>query len=193
MEYRMSDQDKSTPVIDTDFMINNAAGLLSIAIQVEHEGEDAFDTDRFYGSFQAAPILSALGIEIALKAWIYRDSKTPNKSHNLYSLFKQLDNKTMQLLEDAWQRGRGRGTHDDPIHDLVAPKRMLEVKNWRELIYPRPSNLCEILEEYQNVFVDWRYLHELLAENSSNTIQPILLNKVLEVLIKTYRKHPRIE
>ncbi len=53
MEYRMSDHDKSTPAIDTDFMINNAAGLLSIAMQVEH----AFDTDRFIGSFQAAPIL----------------------------------------------------------------------------------------------------------------------------------------
>ncbi|MCY4611733.1 MAG: hypothetical protein OXC38_08565 [Gammaproteobacteria bacterium] len=58
-------------VFDTDYMIDNAAGLQSVAVMVDREGKAALDGCSridFIGSFQAAPILWALGIEIALKA-----------------------------------------------------------------------------------------------------------------------------
>ena len=66
------------PALHTDFMIQNAAGLQSVAMKIHHEGKGALDKHDypgFIGSFQAAPILLALGIEIALKAWICRNLK----------------------------------------------------------------------------------------------------------------------
>ena len=164
------------PGFDTDFMIQSAAGLQSVAMKIHREGKSALDQHDypgFIGSFQAAPILQALGIEIALKAWICRESKGsyPN-DHDLLCLFERLDRKTQDLLEEAWQQGRGAGTVDDPIHELPAPMRLIR----------RPSSLREVLDEHRRVFVSWRYLHEIPDERPGSGI----LDRVLTVLIGAY-------
>ena len=185
----MSANNRDEPAFDTDLMIDNAAGLQSIAAKIDREGRAALDKRDFrdfIGSFQAAPVLWTLGIEIALKAWLSRDLKGDRpRGHDLLCLFDRLDCKTQKLLEEAWQRGRGTGTVDDPIHELAAPKRLLEPGFMKELICPRPSRLSEILDEHRNVFVNWRYLHEGPPE----TPHPGVLDKVLTVLIDTYWKH----
>ena len=181
--------DREEPVFDTDFMIENAAGLQSVAVMVHREGMAASDRGGhidFIGSFQAAPILWALGIEIALKAWVCRSSKGSGvKGHDLLDLFDELDEKTQHLLEEAWKRGRGTGTADDPIPEMAMPKRVLEAKTLQELTDFRLSSLRELLEEHREVFVNWRYLHERPRERP----HPGVLDKVLTVLIDTYRKH----
>ena len=164
------------PGFDTGFMIQSAAGLQSVAMKVHREGKDALnkrDYPGFIGSFQAAPILQALGIEIALKAWICRESESryPNH-HDLLCLFERLDRKTQYLLEEAWKQGRGAGTADDPIHEVPAPLRLIR----------RPSSLREVLEEHRRVFVSWRYLHEIPDERPGSGI----LDRVLAVLIGAY-------
>ncbi len=185
----MSANNRDEPAFSTGRMIDLAAGLRSIAAKIDRESSAAFkkgDLVYFSGSFLAAPVLWALGIEIALKAWLCRDLKgDPPRDHDLLCLFDRLDCKTQKLLEEAWQRGRGTGTVDDPIHELVEPQRVREARTMKELIYPRPSRLSEILEEYRKVFMDWRYLYEM----SSATLQTDVLDKVLTVLIDTYWKH----
>lgn len=189
----MSANNRNEPAFDTDFMIENAAGLQSMAAKVDREGNAALDKRdmrSFIGSFQAAPILWALGIEIALKAWICRETncKRP-RGHDLLCLFERLDRKTQELLEEAWQRGRGTGTADDPIHELAMPKRLLEARTMEELICPRLSRLSEVLEEHRKVSVNWRYLHE----NPREQPHPGVLDKVLTVLIDTYWNTSRTE
>lgn len=188
----MSADDREEPVFDTDFMIDNAAGLRSVAVMVHREGmavSGGRDRIDFIGSFQAAPILWALGIEIALKAWVCRNSKGSRpKGHDLLDLFDELDEKTKHLLEEAWKRGRGKGTADDPVPEMATPRRVLEAKTLQELTGFRLSSLRELLEEHRRVFVNWRYLHERPCERP----HPGVLDKVLTVLIDAYRKHRRI-
>ncbi|MDE0400524.1 MAG: hypothetical protein OXL96_22255 [Candidatus Poribacteria bacterium] len=185
----MNADNRKEPVFDTDFMIDNAAGLQSVAVMVDREGRSALDgcgRIDFIGSFQAAPVLWALGIEIALKAWVCQSSKGSRpKGHDLLELFDELDEKTQHLLEEAWKCGRGKGTADDPIPELAMPKRVLEAKTFQELIDFRLSSLRELLEEHRKVFVNWRYLHERPRERPHSNV----LDKVLTVLIDTYRKH----
>lgn len=174
-------------------MIDNADGLRIIAEMIKREGQAALDQGNmsiFTGSFQAAPILWALGIEIALKAWICRETNCNRPmGHDLLCLFERLDHKTQELLEDAWQRGRGTGTVDDPIQELVAPRHLMEPRTKKDLLFPRLSNLREVLEEHRKLFVNWRYLHEMSRESCD----PGVLNKVLQVLVDTYRNTPRTE
>ena len=185
----MNADDREGPIFDTDFMIDNAAGLQSVAVMVHREGKavsDGHDPIDFIGRYQAAPILWALGIEIALKAWVCQNSKGNRpKGHDLLELFDELDGETQHLLEEAWIRGRGKGTADDPIPEIAMPRRVLEAKTLRELTEFRLSSLRELLEEHRKVFVNWRYLHERPRERP----HPGVLDKVLTVLIDTYRKH----
>ena len=189
----MSANHRDDPAFDTDLMIDSADGLRSIAEKIEREGNAALDQSdmrEFLGSFQAGPVLSALGIEIALKAWIYRETNCKRlRGHDLLCLFERLDRKTQELLEDAWQRGRGTGTADDPIRELAVPKRIREAKTVKDLICPRLSHLSEVLEEHRMVFVNWRYMHE----NPCEQPHPGVLDKVLTVLIDTYRNTSRTD
>ncbi len=172
----MSTDTLDEPAFDTDFMIENAAGLQSVAMKIHRESKGALDNQDyrgFTGAFQAAPILLALGIEIALKAWICRGLKGGRpKGHDLLCLFERLDHKTQNLLEEAWQQGRGAGTPEDPIHELV--QRPIEARCL--------SSLSEVLEVHRRVFVNWRYLYEIPNERS----QSGLLDRVLTVLISAY-------
>ena len=80
----MSDQNRDKSAYVTGIMIDNANGLRIIAEMIEREGQAALDQGNmsiFTGSFQAAPILWALGIEIALKAWICRETDCNRPMH----------------------------------------------------------------------------------------------------------------
>lgn len=185
----MDTGNRNESVFDTAYMIENVAGLQSVAVMVHRGVEVAsgeHDCIEFIGRFQAAPVLWALGIEIALKAWICRSlpGSLP-KEHDLLRLFDKLDEKTQLLLEEAWQRGRGTGTPDDPIQELAMPRWHLEATTLQELTSFRLSSFREILEEHREVFINWRYLHERPRERPN----PGVLDKALTVLIATYWKH----
>ena len=170
---------------ETELMISNASGLRYIASELNCKypaSLEKFDMDISTGYFQAAPVLWALGIEIALKAWICRETnRKPPKSHDLLKLLQKLDSETQELLEDAWQRGRGKGTNDDPIIDMARLPRTRE-----DFLNPRPCNLSEALEEHRCLFVNWRYLHENPLDKPYHKV----LDRVLKVLICTYRRLP---
>ncbi len=167
----MSTDTLDEPAFDTDFMIENAAGLQSVAMKIHRESKGALDNQDyrgFTGAFQAAPILLALGIEIALKAWICRGLKGGRpKGHDLLCLFERLDHKTQNLLEEAWQLREPQRT------------RFMSATTHRGTM---SVELGEVLEVHRRVFVNWRYLYEIPNERS----QSGLLDRVLTVLISAY-------
>ena len=77
---------------ETELMISNASGLRYVASELNCKypaSLEKSDMDISTGYFQAAPVLWALGIEIALKAWICRETnREPPKSHDLLNYYR---------------------------------------------------------------------------------------------------------
>ncbi|MDF2982838.1 MAG: hypothetical protein K0Q69_2610, partial [Devosia sp.] len=87
------------------------------------------------------PMLLALSMELALKAWFVFDYDDPNvaKSHNLTKLFEALKPESQARLDDAFKRS-------------VAP--------YHPSGFYIDYSIRHILYQHQNAFTDWRYLHE---------------------------------
>ena len=187
----MSDTERNRgPSSVTNHMIDCANGLRLVAEKIKC---DQPGSDRFLGSLVAGPVLLALGIELALKAWIFvtLGKSDPIRKHDLVILFGMLDSETQSLLEDAWQRGRGG-------HEILKSPRKMTLK---DLIQPRPSTLVEVLDHHRDLFERWRYSHEILMEmasgESDHTIFdgpsrmpfPGVLDRVLAVLVSAYQEN----
>lgn len=102
-----------------------------------HTGEDRSE-DNHIG---VEPILLALSMELALKAWIVLDNDDPKviKKHNLIELFDRLKPESQQRLNVEFKRSVA------PIH----PRWLLIDHSIRDILY-----------QHQDAFTDWRYLHE---------------------------------
>lgn len=87
------------------------------------------------------PMLLALAMEFALKAWFVwdHDRHDPIRTHNLTTLFDALPDTSKERLDGAF-RGK------------VAPYHPWGM--WIEY------GIRDILDHHANAFVDWRYLHE---------------------------------
>ena len=87
------------------------------------------------------PMLLALAMELALKAWFVFDYDDPNvvKSHDLTKLFDALLPESQQRLDDAFKRSV------NPCHSSV---------------FFVDHGIRDILSQHKDAFVDWRYLHE---------------------------------
>lgn len=95
----------------------------------------------FEGQFIAAPVLLALAMELALKAWWAKentDREIP-RTHDLVKLFDELSEDTQTRLESAHP----------------------EIPSGLRGFSPIRPGLRSILESHKTTFVKWRYLHEL--------------------------------
>ncbi|MGO7015427.1 hypothetical protein [Rhizobium leguminosarum] len=87
------------------------------------------------------PMLLALSMELALKAWFVFDYDNPKvaKSHDLIKLFERLKPESQEKLDAEFKRS-------------VVP------------YHPNPLfidyNICHMLYQHKDAFIDWRYLHE---------------------------------
>lgn len=114
----------------------------SIFPKVESEADFFCGTSLFRARIGIAPMLLALSMELALKAWIVRDQtlKSVPKSHDLLLLFQKTSLGTQERLtarfrQDCWR--------PDP-HGML-----MQVE------------LEDLLESARQAFVQWRYMHEL--------------------------------
>jgi hypothetical protein len=91
------------------------------------------------------PMLLALAMEFALKAWFVwdYDRHDPIRSHNLTKLFDALPEPSQERLDSAFKR-------------KVAPYHL-----WNSFM---EYSIRDILDHHANAFVDWRYLHEKRGE-----------------------------
>jgi len=87
------------------------------------------------------PMLLALAMELALKAWFVFDFDDPkhSKSHDLSKLFGQLKSESQEKLDQEFKRS-------------VAP--------YHRNIFYVDYGIKHVLFQHKDAFVDWRYLHE---------------------------------
>lgn len=131
-------------------------------------GEGADPND--YEHIGVEPMLLALAMELALKAWFvfdYDDPKVP-KTHDLDALFGRLRPESQEKLDAEFKRSVV------PFH----PNGLFIDYNIRHLLY-----------QHKDAFVDWRYLHE--PKNTS--FQHSAFEATLVMVLAEFRKRYRIE
>lgn len=117
------------------------------------------------------PMLLALSMELALKAWFVFDHDDPNvvKSHDLTKLFDALLPESQQKLEEEFKRSVS------PCHP-------------RTFLFN--SGIRGVLSQHKDAFVDWRYLHEA---KKSMMFEHSAFEATLEMVLREFRKRYRIE
>lgn len=118
------------------------------------------------------PMLLALAMELALKAWFVFDYNDPNveRWHNLIKLFEKLKLESQEKLDAEFKRSVA-PYHPNPFHP--------------------DYSIRHLLFQHQRAFVDWRYLHEpkkpMMFEQS---VFEATVEMVLREFEKRYREVP---
>ncbi|KQQ61157.1 hypothetical protein ASF69_01665 [Rhizobium sp. Leaf311] len=117
------------------------------------------------------PMLLALAMELALKAWFVFDHDDPKvmKSHNLSKLFYSLKADSQKRLDAEFKRS-------------VVP-------HYPNILHADYS-ICDILHQHKDAFLDWRYLHE--AKNAMLFDQSAF-EATLEMVLVEFEKRYHIE
>lgn len=117
------------------------------------------------------PMLLALSMELALKAWFVFDYDDPKviKSHNLIKLFNRLKLESQQKLDAEFKRSVV------PYHP-----------NFLYIDY----GIRDILHQHQDAFIDWRYLHEA---KKNMMFDQSTFEATLEMVLREFRKRYRVE
>jgi hypothetical protein len=117
------------------------------------------------------PMLLALSMELALKAWFVFDHDDPKviKSHDLAKLYDGLLPESQRWLDDEFNR---------------------TVKPCHPSVFFFDYNFRGILSQNKDAFLDWRYLHEtkktMMFDHSA-------FEATLEMVLREFRKRYRIE
>jgi len=133
--------------------------------------DNKYETDEdWFGHFGVEPMLLALSMELALKAWFVFDHDNPNviKSHNLIKLFDGLSVESQQKLDTAFKASVA------PYHPSI--------------LYPE-YGIRNLLYQHQNAFTDWRYLHE---RKKSMLFDQSAFEATLEMVLTEFRKRYRV-
>ncbi|OWV77174.1 hypothetical protein ATY76_04305 [Rhizobium sp. R339] len=117
------------------------------------------------------PMLLALSMELALKAWFVFDYDDPEvaKSHNLIKLFDRLKPESREKLDAEFRRS-------------VAP--------YHPSGFYVDYSIRHVLEQHQDAFIDWRYLHET---KKSMMFDQSAFEATLEMVLREFEKRYRIE
>jgi hypothetical protein len=117
------------------------------------------------------PMLLALSMELALKAWWVFDHDDANvmRSHNLVRLFDALKPESQQVLDAEFKR-------------TIVPYH----PNGLYLDY----GIRHMLEQHKSAFVDWRYLHE---PQTTRRFDLSAFEATLEMVLSEFTKRYRIE
>ncbi|MGV3574041.1 MAG: hypothetical protein ACO1O4_02770 [Devosia sp.] len=116
------------------------------------------------------PMLLALSMELALKAWFVFDYDDPKvaKSHNLLKLFEKLKPESQEKLDSEFKIS-------------VAP------------YYPNglfvDYGIRNILFQHQDAFIDWRYLHET---RKTMRFEHRAFEATIEMVLREFRKRYRV-
>lgn len=117
------------------------------------------------------PMLMALSMEMALKAWFVFDHDDPKaiKSHNLTKLYDGLKPESQQQLDAEFRRS-------------VAP--------YHPNLLHTDYGIRQILFQHQDAFVEWRYFYE---RKRSMCFEMSAFKATLEMVLKEFRKRYRVE
>ncbi len=144
-------------------MMGTALSLQKFVGSIEVGADRTSDFHLFKGQFIAVPVLLALAMEVALKAWWAREvkDKPVPKTHDLLKLFDGLPEQTRTRLENS---------HPEKlILDHLT-------------LLPTHQGLRSLLASNRATFVDWRYPHEIF----SGSYQSEELNAALSSVIDEF-------
>ncbi len=116
------------------------------------------------------PMLMALSMELALKAWFVFDHDNPDfvRSHNLIKLFDGLKVESQKKL-------------DAEFRATVAP--------YHPDTFFMDYGIRTVLYQHQDAFTDWRYMHE--AKKSMN-FEQAKFEATLEMVLREFDKRYRV-
>lgn len=157
--------------LTTAIRIGNAAR--AILRKTKRNPDEDFDAD---GKFEerehigVEPMLLALSMELALKAWFVFDHDDPKviKSHNLVKLFDGLKPESQEKLDAEFKR-------------VVVPNH----PSWFIIDY----GIRDILSQHQDAFIDWRYLHEA---KKTMMFDQSAFEATLEMVLQEFGKRYRV-
>lgn len=114
------------------------------------------------------PMLLALAMELALKAWFVFDHDNPKVpiSHDLANLFERLLPESQEKLDAEFKKSVA------PYH----PSGLFVDYSIRHLLY-----------QHKDAFIDWRYIHEPKSTNFDRAAFEATLEMVLTEFEKRYR------
>ena len=144
----------------------------SILKQVSVMSEKAHDGEVEQGRVHVGvePMLLALAMELALKAWFVwdNDRHDPIRTHNLAKLYDALSLSSQEKLNSEFLKSVA------PTHPRAG---------WMEY------EIRDILDHHANAFVEWRYLHEDRKDGMSFdfTTFSATLELILDEFGKLYR------
>ncbi len=167
-------------------MIDHARALLRAAQEVDRRDPSPASAPDFFSSYGhaiAMPVLLSLATEIALKAWLCREGKTPIRSHDLFRLFCELEPATQKRLEEAVQPPSPYRQY--ALERLGIPA-LLEGTTGPGAVHFQ--GLRDILRIYGKAFEEWRYRYEDLE----GTFATARFTEVLTIIIDEYFKPLRI-
>lgn len=116
------------------------------------------------------PMLLALAMELALKAWFVFDFDDPkhSKSHDLIKLFDALKSESKEKLDAAFKRS---------------------VARHHPNIFYVDYGIRHVLFQHKDAFTDWRYIHE----PKSTMFDRGAFEATLEMVLAEFEKRYRIE
>ena len=114
------------------------------------------------------PMLLALSMELALKAWyaFESDCVSPVRTHYLTKLFKKLKVETQEELDKEFKN----------IADAMYPS-----------IFEKNHNIMDFLEQHADAFIKWRYIHEYKGPEST-TFDTTLFIATVEMILREFKK-----
>lgn len=129
-----------------------------------------YDDWRELNHIGVEPMLLALSMELALKAWLVFDHDDPEvvKIHDLMKLFEGLKPESQEKLDVEFKRSVV------PCH----PSGIFIDYNIRHI-------LCQ----HRNAFIDWRYLHEA---NKTMQFDQSAFVATLEMVLREFEKRYRV-
>lgn len=117
------------------------------------------------------PMLLALSMELALKAWFVFDHDDPKapRSHDLIKLFVALLPESQEKLDAEFKRS---------------------VASRHPQFFYVDYSIRHILYQHKDAFIDWRYLHEPKSTRFEQAAFEATLEMVLREFDKRYRTEP---
>lgn len=158
--------------LTTAVSIGNAARAILKTTQRIPEQEFGLDEDFAQLEHMGVePMLLALSMELALKAWFVFDHDDPKApiSHNLIKLFERLKPESQEKLDAEFKRS-------------VAP--------YHPNVFFVDYGIRHILYQHKDAFIDWRYLHE---GQKSMSFEKEAFEATVEMVLGEFRKRYRIE
>lgn len=139
---------KKKKTLKTAIEIAAASKALLLHVQnsecpdVTTDDQEFIGASLFAASMRISPMLLALSMELALKAWIafdFRDQDIP-KEHDLIKLFSCLSPSARERLKSRYDE---------------------EILPHRGSLFYTDDGLERVLANARNAFTEWRYVHEL--------------------------------